>query len=210
MWIGMPTRTTPAQLKRRWQAANRAQRLELIVEAALDLLSRRDLEAVTMRAVAARLGVGAMTLYTYVSSQQQMRREMIRRGFEMLNNSCDQSPAEHPVENDWRYGAELYVNFALANPNLYRLMFSTSSITGDDLELVRGGFQTLLDHVREELCRQGVQGRDLQQQASEKAGRFWIALHGLASLVIDGRLSIIGSDLSALLDDLVRRVAPNT
>jgi len=41
----------------------------LIIETALDLLRRRGPQDVTMRRVAARLGVGAMTLYTYIDGQ---------------------------------------------------------------------------------------------------------------------------------------------
>ena len=78
----------PTKTRKRWREADFEQRRQLIIEAAMELLVRHGVEAVTMRRVAERLGVGAMTLYTYVDSQEQLRREMTRRGFEMLREGC--------------------------------------------------------------------------------------------------------------------------
>jgi AcrR family transcriptional regulator len=199
---------TPAPSKqRRWHAADHEQRKAFIIAAALDLLRRQGLDQVTMRRVAQRLGVGAMTLYTYINGQEELRRAMIRRGFDLLHCGCQQASTLGTAQG-WRGGAAHYVNFALENPRLYELMFSTP-IPQDDLDLLHGGFQTLLDRVRERLTEQGIPKDQLDYESRRRAGRFWIALHGLASLAISHRLTVLPDALDQLLDDLLERVAPD-
>ena len=196
----------PARARRRWQEADHEQRRDLIIQTALDLLRRHGLQHVTIRRVAHRLGVGAMTLYTYIQGQAELQRAMIRRGFELLHSGC-QNASTLETDGRWRPGAKRYLQFAIENPRLYELMFSTPIPPGDH-DLLPGGFQHLLDKVRMRLADRGMQGEELEQQTRQRAGRFWIALHGLASLAIAGRLAATGTDAETLLEDLLERVAP--
>lgn len=50
-----------------------------VTEAAIAIADARGLEAVTMRSVAARLGVGAMSLYSYVPDKQALMFRMVER-----------------------------------------------------------------------------------------------------------------------------------
>jgi AcrR family transcriptional regulator len=197
----------------RWQDADTESRRDLIVRAALDLLAEEGLAAVTMRSVASRLGIGTMTLYTYVDGQRGLHREMVRRGFEMLNRCCEDSCGLEAEEDDtesWLRGARTYIRFAVENPNLYKLMFD-HPMSAEDNDLLHGGFQSLLDDVTEQLKCQGFTCLDeLPVEARRRAGRFWIALHGLATLAIAGRLCVLEGDLEDVLRDLLPRVAPTT
>ena len=197
---------TAARAKR-WRLADHDQRRRLIAEAALDLLRRHGMARVSIRRVADRLGVGAMTLYTYVKGQEDLRQHMIRRGFEMLNDNCNAaSTLETP--DRWRGGARSYIQFAIDHPHLYELMFTTPLPPGDEA-LLRGGFSQLHDKVRQRLAAAGHPPAGLDAEATRRAGRFWIALHGLASLAVAQRLVVLEADVDALLDDLLPRVAPD-
>ena len=72
---GDPVRTLTL-LWRREEAGRRGPRPKLsvdaVVEAAIALADEAGLDAVTMRAVAARLGVSTMTLYTYVPGKAEL------------------------------------------------------------------------------------------------------------------------------------------
>ncbi len=204
----MSTTVQATRTRSRWDRADHDQRRELVIDAALNLLKRRGLSAVTMRNVARRLGVGAMTLYTYVDGQDELRRAMAHRGFEMLSAGCD-AASTLDSEGSWRGGSRFYVQFALDNPNLYELMFAVPIARGGpDATILMGGFRPLLDKVRERLAAQGLSKRKLDRAALDSAGRFWIALHGLASLAIAQRLSVLDRDVESLMDDLLERVAP--
>ena len=201
-----PTNAT-RQENRRWQQASRDHRRELITETALKLLHKKSLDAVTMRAVAEQLGIGAMTLYTYVNGKHGLHREMVRRGFQLLHSGCDANSTLEP-QGSWRGGARAYLNFALENPKLYKLMFD-HFMAEEDHDLLHGGFQNLFDKVRSRMQVQDDEVEDLDRAARASAGRFWIALHGLAMLSIAGRLSVLEGGLEDLLDDLLQHVAPS-
>ena len=197
------SRPTP----KKWRDASHEQRREWIVQAALKLLDKKGLCAVTMRAVADSIGVGAMTLYTYVDGQHGLHREMVGRGFEMLNCGCAENSTLGTKEG-WRGGAQAYLRFAMENPNLYKLMFD-HFMADDDKDLLYGGFQHLFDKVKERMCCTEHSDEKLSRIARARAGRFWIALHGLATLAIAGRLEVLEGGLDELLDDLLQHVAPD-
>lgn len=192
-----------------WRNADHDKRRAMIVDAALALLHQRGLEAVTIRNVAQRLGVGAMTLYTYIGGQTELLAEMARQGFEMLSEGCDASSTLE-IDEDWRGGSRSYLQFALDNPNLYNLMFSLPPDKGGvDESILQSGFQNLIDKVRLRLDDGSCNAAELDRRALQSAGRFWIALHGLASLAIANRLGVLGGDLDEVLDGLLECVAPS-
>ena len=191
---------------KRWPEADHAERQALIVACSLELLAEQGRPGVTMRAVAGRLGVGAMTLYTYFDSQEALWRGMVRRGFELLYRQCEAGSTLHTT-GDWRGSARQYLQFAVQHPNLYKLMFDTP-VVEDDSDLLEGGFEALLEKVRQGLDEQEGTGRRNETRVRRAAGRYWIALHGLAMLAIAGRLSVLEGDLDTLLDDLLPRIAP--
>lgn len=200
-------------MRQRWREADHEQRQEMIVDAARTLLEAEGPEGMTMRRVAGRLGVGAMTLYTYVEGQEGLRRELVRRGFEALSRGCE-GACEHAgatgqsLPHPWWPGARNYIRFAMEQPTLFRLMFDTPLPEGED-ELLRGGFQPLLDRVRDALAQhKGFKGESLDREARRVAGRYWIGIHGLAMLATTGRLCILEGDVDELLKDLLPRVGP--
>ena len=164
-----PTINTPRPAARRWHRAGHDQRRELITQTALKLLHSKGLSAVTMRAVAGKLEVGAMTLYTYIEGQHGLHREMVRRGFEMLNCGCDESSTVGTAEG-WRGGSRAYLRFAMDNPNLYKLMFE-HFMSDEDEDLLRGGFQHLFDKVKGQLACEGYKGSRLDRESRARAER---------------------------------------
>lgn len=79
----------------------RALSVERIVEAAIELADEEGLEALSIRRVADRLGVGAMSLYTYVPG----KAELIELMLDMVLGEAERPGGE---ESGWRDGLELY------------------------------------------------------------------------------------------------------
>jgi len=200
------TATTVDDPQARWPEADRDERAELIMLTGLDLLRESGAEAVTIRKVADRLGVGAMTLYTYIDGQDGLRRAMIQRGFEMLHANCCQA-STLDCAHGWKGGATAYLRFAQQHPNLYKLMFDTP-LPDTDQDLLRAGLSGLHTKVRLRLEQAGHDPATLEREALDQAGRFWISLHGLASLAIANRLVTLDRHLDELLNDLLERVSP--
>lgn len=208
-----PSAPKRKRLRETWRESDHAQRRTLILDAGRSLLEAEGPEGMTMRRVAARLGIGAMTLYTYVEGQDGLRRELVRQGFEALSRGCEAAcekaaAAGESLPHPWWPGARHYVRFAMEQPALFRLMFDTPLPDGDE-ELLRGGFQPLLDRVRDALAQhEELHGDTLAREARRIAGRYWIGIHGLAMLATTGRLRILEGGVDDLLRDLLPRVGP--
>eukprot|EP00752_Nemacystus_decipiens_P017137 g15352.t1 len=208
-----PTTATKknTSLARQWKEAGREERRCLIVKVAFDMLQDDGEEAVTVRRIASALGVGAMTLYTYVDGLEDLHRQIIAKGFEIIHNSCSSAcDNERQHDDDWMPGARTYVRFAIEHPNLYHLMFATPVDPDDEQfdQIMHGGFAGLHEVVRERLASNGLKGNALEAETRKAAGRYWIALHGLATLAIAGRMQILHGDLDEVLQHLVDAVAP--
>ncbi|ODT07533.1 MAG: hypothetical protein ABS35_44865 [Kaistia sp. SCN 65-12] len=89
------------------------------VEAALALLAADGRDALTLRAVAERIGVNHRALYRHFASLDALKAEVAAAGFERLADALEKVPPGEPNQL-----ASSYAHFALANGHLYDLMFS--------------------------------------------------------------------------------------
>jgi TetR/AcrR family transcriptional regulator, tetracycline repressor protein len=126
-----------------------------IVQAALDLLDEAGMDGLTVRALAARLGVQAPALYWHVRSKQALLDEMATRIWRQIGDVMATLPAELPWRNvmatyaatmrqqllGHRDGAKAFSGTTLTDPAVIRRQESTFQ------NLVRQGF-TLENAVR--------------------------------------------------------------
>ena len=89
------------------------------VDAALALLATDSRDALTLRAVAERIGVNHRALYRHFASLDALKVEVAAAGFARLADVLEKVPPGEP-----RQLASSYARFALANGHLYDLMFS--------------------------------------------------------------------------------------
>ena len=94
-----------------------------IVRAAADLLAEGGREAVSTRAVAAAAGVQAPTIYRQFGDMRGLLDEVASYGFSTyLRDKTTREREDDPVD-DLRRGWDLHVEFGLANPAFYTLMY---------------------------------------------------------------------------------------
>jgi AcrR family transcriptional regulator len=74
-------------------------RVDDIVSIAIEIADREGLSAVSMRRIAERLGVGPMTLYTYIPAKSDLLDMM-------FDHVVGQAPVEIPEDAGWRAGLE--------------------------------------------------------------------------------------------------------
>ncbi|POX64393.1 TetR/AcrR family transcriptional regulator [Streptomyces sp. Ru62] len=97
---------------------------ERILRAAADLLAEGGREAVSTRSVSAAAGVQAQTIYRQFGDMQGLLDEVARRGLAAyLADKKANLASGDPVEQ-LRRGWDLHVAFGLANPALYRLLYT--------------------------------------------------------------------------------------
>ncbi|QDU32997.1 hypothetical protein KS4_10360 [Poriferisphaera corsica] len=200
------TQTRINDPKADWDSATPEQRREIIVDVAISILNEKDISHVTIRRVASQIGVGAMTLYTYVDGQQGLRTAILDRGFEIMDSHCDCD--EHPKMNNhesWVEGCTNYVEFAVHYPNLYTLMF-THPLDQHELANIQSHFERWRHDVHEYYSELGIKEEDMQPYVERTTRDCWVAMHGLASLIISQRLQLNEQEIRQQIETLIERL----
>ena len=95
-----------------------------ILQAAAHLLAEGGREAVSTRAVSRAAGVQAPTIYRQFGDMQGLLDAVASHGYATyLASKRERETSQDPVE-DLRRGWNLHIDFGLANPALYTLMYS--------------------------------------------------------------------------------------
>jgi AcrR family transcriptional regulator len=143
-------------------------------------------EELSLRKMARELGVSAAAPYRHFQDNDAFLAEVAQRGFESLINHLQQSLRPQlsgptsPAENLASLGAA-YLGFALASPQLYRLMFSYT-LSG------LNQFAALADLAQSSFSiLQGLFPPD-SATAVLDAMAAWAYIHGLADLMIQKRV----------------------
>ncbi|HVH13529.1 MAG TPA: TetR/AcrR family transcriptional regulator [Longimicrobium sp.] len=151
-----------------------------IVTAARALYFDRGPEAVTMRAVAERVGVTATALYRHFADKDAILREIMGDGSRLLGSHLFRAlEAPTPLER-LRATANAYLDYAAAQPQAYRALFEPGGAEeGSPIHLQRGAMRRFLrDRVREAMDGGALAPGDPDGTALS----IWATLHGLTAL----------------------------
>ena len=180
-----------------------------LIEAAHQVLAAEGVEGLSLRKVAQYLGVSAPALYSHFADKRALLAELATQGFEELAASM-QTPSVSRATGDPGTVPDLhglalaYVNFSLANPALYRLMFGREAgDLGEFPALAQAGqrcYGVMRASVAEQLRRAGASD-DLAIAATAA----WSMVHGLSTLLADGRVKV-DSGGSRSREELILRV----
>lgn len=96
-------------------------RRRTIVEAARQILEREGASALTMRRLAADLGMKAPSLYKHFPDKETLELELVIVGFEESAVAFEAALATRPRSQIAALGAA-YREYARAHPHIYRLM----------------------------------------------------------------------------------------
>jgi AcrR family transcriptional regulator len=160
-------------------------------------------ESVTIRQLASTLGVSPMTPYRYFTDKDAILAAVRARAFDRHAEALERAYAENvdnPQVRAWAI-LDAYVEFAMNNPEAYKLMFDIYQPTEADYpDLVRAGARsraTMTLHLHDQIAA-GVLRSD-----PERIGHmFWAAIHGPLMLHFSGMLSP-GQDARSLINALV-------
>lgn len=160
----------------------RAERHQLIIDAARELAEAEGWEAVTTRKLADKVEYSQPVLYSHFKGKDAIVRAVAIQGCgELARLMRKARPAQG--ESRLRAAAEAYLEFARERPALYDAMFVQQVDipfgTGDVPQELRDAFGELVAAVEPV-----VGERDLETLAEV----FWSSLHGIATLTEGRRL----------------------
>lgn len=149
---------------------------EALLEAAEELLREEGPQGLKLRAIARRAGVSHTAANPHFGGLCGLVSELAAVGFRRLHLSLQTAETR----------ARGYVNFALEQPHLFSLMFRTNL---PDFE--HPALREAADITARDLRRANTDCGEDQSLGFDDAVRMtvaWSAVHGLSSLIIDGRL----------------------
>lgn len=133
-----------------------------VLSAAWKMIEKEGLAGLSVREAARRAGVSHNAPYRHFADREALLAALVSEGFEQLNAA---------LEN--RAGRELgeaYVAFALEHPQRFRTMFSAERANADLHARFAGSFA------------------HLGAEAAAAGAAAWSLVHGLALLILEGRL----------------------
>jgi len=161
---------------------------ERLCAAAERLFAERGPDAVTMRQLAAELGVSPMTPYRYFQDKDDILAAVRTNGFNRFAQTLEQ--ARDQASGARSKGAavgDAYIRFAYENPHTYKLMFDLNQpLDADYPDLVEAGRrarETLSAWVKDLIAAGEMEG-----DPEEIGLMFWAATHGVIVLELAGKL----------------------
>jgi AcrR family transcriptional regulator len=178
----MPPR--PPRVKKSYHHGNLRRDL---VAAALEIINRRGPDGLTLRAVAARLGVTPTASYRHFASKSALLAAVASDGFTRMLEGMREAIAQAGPDPLARYEALAvgYVHFATAHPDHFRVMYGPQ-VDFDDVAVPerRVAFKMLTDAI--EACQ--VARLASPGDARAIANQAWAYAHGLVTLHSHGIL----------------------
>ena len=170
------------------------------LQIAFEFIKNDEIDNLTLKILSDKTGTSRSSIYRHFKNKDELIETMIAQGFEEFDNILSPillDTSKSLIDRFYLSGKAL-VDFAIANPNLYRLLFGKKyahirelliSIQDEDCS----GFTALKKAVEEGQKNSILKNEDSYKQSIV----IWASLHGLAMLIIDGFM-----DVENLYDDL--------
>ena len=159
-----------------------------ILETARALLNEQGAAALSMREVARRAQVTHQAPYHHFGDRESILAELVAQGFDELARSLSRATdraSSNGAEALAQAAGEAYVGFALANPGVFRVMFSRDLCDPKRFPGVMASGQRA--HAELERLVRIVHG---DGAGGEWQDLYWAHVHGLSSLLLDGPLAL--------------------
>lgn len=168
----------------------------LILDTAKKLFLEQGFEKVTLRSIAEKIEYSPATIYLYFKDKDEILFQLHEDGFnELYKRQQSISGITNPLERLRRH-AQIYLQFAVENPEYYDLMF-----------IMRAPVKCIKDEKAwtigmrsyEVLSRDVIECIDagLVPKTDPAAATFalWASMHGIASLIIRERCIVFPEDV---------------
>ena len=179
---------------------------EALVAATRELLIEHGPDGFTLADACRRAGVTTAAPYKHFRGKQEVLQEIISRGFDELAAANAKAVAEGGPGTLVGITAMVisYLNFAIAQPAVFRLMFGHKSDLSKVEHVEESGNQCLKNVINEVAAFSRKHGQ--KADAERVAIRLWTFVHGASSLELDGDYERVAPGLD--VRDLIADVTP--
>jgi AcrR family transcriptional regulator len=178
-----------------------------ILNASLALMNEGGLGSLSMREVARRAGVSHQAPYHYFADREAILAELAGEGFDQLYDYMVSAlgQAKNKAHKVQLLG-EAYIRFALNNPEVFKLMFRCEMCDLSRYPHAKAKADRTFDTVAKTLGAQGTSASDKTSPDLAPVIACWSMAHGLATLLLEGKLGQAFGDTRDQQEAAARRV----
>lgn len=159
---------------------------ELILKTAMNLFLDEGFDKITIRHIAEKIEYSPATIYLYFKNKDEILSTLCSEGFKELYAKQKMSLKITDPLKRLRTQGQIYVAFALENPQYYDLMFMMKAKQTYEMKELDSGmssFEFLKKNVKD--CIDS--GIFPEYNVELAAFSLWSLVHGISSLIIRGR-----------------------
>jgi AcrR family transcriptional regulator len=187
--------------------SHRSKTATQILAVAADLLETGGAEAVTIRRIAAEVGVTPMALYRHFSDREALLTALADDSFARLGGEWSEVAWSGDPDDDLDTALGRYLDFALARPRLYAFLFVDRRGGGRRFpEDFADNASPTLRLIVEALGAGMSSGRLRDDDPLECALLIAAELQGLVAMYLGGRIAMTQEDLRSLCARQLQRV----
>lgn len=149
---------------------------EEIIAAALEITKESGFEAITARAIGAKLKSSARPIFTIFDNMEELLNETVMAVREVYNDYINNGLAD---EIPFKGVGTAYISFARKEPNFFRLLFMSPNKESSELTTILPAIDGNCDKILNSI----IQTYGLSREKSYELYKLlWIFTHGIASL----------------------------
>jgi AcrR family transcriptional regulator len=162
---------------------------DTLVDAAVALIARKGPQGFSLREVARRARVSEAAPYWHFADREALLAAVAERGFEELAKGMMEiwSREAEPAERFRALGIG-YVRFALAHPSYLRVMFGSEVPDKAEHPALKAAGERTFTLLVQAITECQAVGQVRGGAPEELAVAAWSIVHGLAALLVDGKL----------------------
>lgn len=169
---------------------------EEIINAALEIVRREGIKALTARELGAKLGSSARPVFTVFENMEEVQKETVAAARALYDNYVAQGLTKTPA---FKGVGTAYIRFAQSEPKLFQLLFMSETPKDTNLSgvlaVIDGNYRKILSSVEESY--------GLAETEAEKLYRhLWIYTHGIATLCATKVCSFGGEEIGNMLTEV--------
>lgn len=180
---------------------------ERIAETALKLLETGGEDGVSMRRVAAGVGITPMAIYHHFADRRALLNFVVDREFTKYSESWQAAPRRGTYESQILACMDAYIDYAFAHPRIFDYVFAEPRPDARRFpEDFRARRSPTLNPVADLLQKAMEAGYLKQDDVWELAMELWAHTHGYVSLYRGGRFALSEKEFRALVRRSIRRM----
>lgn len=180
---------------------------ERIADTALKLLEAGGEDGVSMRRVAAAVGITPMAIYHHFADRRALLNFVVDREFTKYSESLQATPRRGTYESQILTCMDAYIDYAFAHPRIFDYVFAEPRPGARRFpEDFRARRSPTLNPVADLLEKAMEAGYLKQDDVWELAMELWAHTHGYVSLYRGGRFALPEKEFRALVRRSIRRM----